>query len=158
MADEHAVHRVSGCLLCRVVQVRINICGRGESAVSQPDLDLLHGYPIAEQQAGTGVSEIMESDFLQVILLDDPREVFCHIVWAQKVSALVHTDVVQIITAVRFFKESPEHLLLLLFLQQQILYRRDERQGSETGLGLENILAHGDEFSIHFGFDDLITL
>ena len=55
MADEHAVHRVSGCLLCRVVQVRINICGRGESAVSQPDLDLLHGYPIAEQQAGTGV-------------------------------------------------------------------------------------------------------
>ena len=92
MANEHAVHRVSGCLLRRVVQVRINICGRGESAVSQPDLDLLHGYPIAEQQAGTGVSEIMESDFLQVILLDDPREVFCHIVWAQKVSALVHTE------------------------------------------------------------------
>jgi hypothetical protein len=52
---EHCAHGVCGFLLGREVQVRIDVRSRGEGAVSQPKLDLLHGDPIAEQQAGEGV-------------------------------------------------------------------------------------------------------
>ena len=33
----------------------IDVCRGGEGAVTQPDLDLLHGDTVAEKQAGAGV-------------------------------------------------------------------------------------------------------
>lgn len=33
----------------------IDVCRGGESTVTQPDLDLLHGDTVAEKQAGAGV-------------------------------------------------------------------------------------------------------
>ena len=42
-AVEHTVHGVCRSLLCRVVEMCIDVCRGGESTVTQPDLDLLHG-------------------------------------------------------------------------------------------------------------------
>ena len=103
------------------------------------------------------MSEVVEANLLQVILLDEPCEVFRHIVGTQELAGLVDADVVEVISAVGLFEESAEHFLFLLFLQQEFLHCRDERQGAEAGLGLEDILAYGDELAVHFSFDDLVT-
>ena len=54
-AVEHTVHSVCRSLLCRVVEMCIDVCRGGEGTVTQPDLDLLHGDTVAEKQAGAGV-------------------------------------------------------------------------------------------------------
>ena len=92
-AVEHPVHGICRSLLRRVVKVCVDICRGGEGAVPEPDLDLLHGDTVAEKQAGAGVAKIMEANFAKSILLDEPGEMFRHIVWSQKFSALVNADV-----------------------------------------------------------------
>ena len=52
---EHSAHCVCGFFLCGKIQMRINVCGGCEGAVSQPDLNLLHRDSVAEKQAGAGV-------------------------------------------------------------------------------------------------------
>ena len=55
LALEHPAHRRRGLLLSREVQMGVDIGGGGEGAVTQPDLDLLHGDAAAQKQAGAGV-------------------------------------------------------------------------------------------------------
>ena len=62
------------------------------------------------------VPEIMKPNFPQTVLFNDPREVFRHIVGAQEFTALVNTDVVEVVSTVRFLEETPVHFLLFLFL------------------------------------------
>lgn len=155
--DEHSAHCVCGFFLCGEVQMRINVCCGCEGAVSQPYLNPLHGDSVAEKQAGAGVSEVVEANLLQVVLLDEPCEVFRHIVGTQEIASLVNADVVEVISAIGLLEESAEHFLLLLFLQQELLHCGNERQGAEAGLGLEDILTYGDELAVHFGLDDLVV-
>lgn len=58
----------------------IDVCRGGEGAVTQPDLDLLHGDTVAEKQAGAGVTKIMEANLAKPVLLDEPREMLRYIV------------------------------------------------------------------------------
>lgn len=81
-AVEHTVHGVCRSLLCRVVEMCIDVCRGGESTVTQPDLDLLHGDTVAEKQAGAGVTKIMEANLAKPVLLDEPREMLRYIVRA----------------------------------------------------------------------------
>ena len=99
---------------------------------------------------------LVEANLLQVILLDEPCEVFRHIVGTQEIASLVDADVVEVISAVGLFEETAEHFLFLLSLQQELLHRRDKRQGSEAGLGLEDIFAYRSELSVDFGLDDFV--
>ena len=48
-------HRLRGGELGTVIQMRIDVGGSGEIAVTQPFLNLLHGNAIGQEQAGTGV-------------------------------------------------------------------------------------------------------
>lgn len=52
----------------------IDICGGAEIAVSQPFLDLLEGHPICQQETGTAVSQIVETNPLESMLLQILRE------------------------------------------------------------------------------------
>ena len=81
-AVEHTVHGVCRSLLCRVVEMCIDVCRGGEGTVTQPDLDLLHGDTVAEKQAGAGVTKIMEANLAKPVLLDEPREMLRYIVRA----------------------------------------------------------------------------
>lgn len=54
--------------------------------------------------------EIMKANLLQVILLNEPCEVFRHIVRPQEFAALVDADVVEIISAIGLLEEAAEHL------------------------------------------------
>ena len=79
---QDTVHGVCRSLLCRVVEVCIDVCRGGEGTVTQPDLDLLHGDTVAEKQAGAGVTKIMEANLAKPVLLDEPREMLRYIVRA----------------------------------------------------------------------------
>lgn len=48
-------HRLRGGELGTVIQMRIDVGGGGEIAVTQPFLNLLHGNAIGQEQAGAGV-------------------------------------------------------------------------------------------------------
>lgn len=78
----------------------IDVDGGREGTVSKPDLNLLHGDSFTEKQAGTSMPKVMEANLLEVILLDHPCEVFCHIIGSEKLSGLVDTDVVEVISTV----------------------------------------------------------
>jgi len=112
-------------------------CGR-EGAVSEPDLNLFHGDSFAEKQAGTSMPKIMEADLLEVVLLDHPSEVFCHIIGSEELAGLIDTDVVEVISTVGLLEKSSVHFLLFFFFQQKNLNLRDQRKGSEARFGFED--------------------
>ena len=60
-ALEHPAHRRCGLLLGGEIQVGIDVGGGGEGAVAQPDLYLFHRDAVAQQKAGTCVSNVMET-------------------------------------------------------------------------------------------------
>ena len=55
-------HRLRRRELGTVIQMRIDVGGGGEIAVTQPFLNLLHGNVIEQKQAGAGVAEVMEAN------------------------------------------------------------------------------------------------
>ena len=60
----------------------VDVSGGRESAVTKPDLNLLHGDSVAQEKAGTGMPEIMKPNFFESIFLDEPAEVLGYIVGA----------------------------------------------------------------------------
>ena len=74
-------------------------CGR-ESAVSKPNLNLLHRDSFAEKQAGAGMPKVMEADLLEVVLLNHPCEVFRYWMYSRWLTSMagVFPSVVGVIT------------------------------------------------------------
>ena len=100
--------------------------------MSEPDLNLLHRDTFTEKQAGTCMPEVMEANLFEVVLLDYPCKVFRYIIGAEKLSGLVDTDVVKIISTVGLFKESTVRFLLVFLLEEKLLNLRDQGKGSEA--------------------------
>ena len=146
LPDEHGPHCRGGLLLGGEIQVCIDICGSGEGAVAKPDLNLFHGDPVAQEKAGAGMPEIMEANFFEPVFLDKPAEMLCHIIWAEKPAALIHADVLEVISAIGLSEQPSIHLLFLLFCQYQLLHRGDEGQRPKAGFGFQHIFANRDEF------------
>ena len=96
--------------------------------MSKPNLDLFHCdiFAAVKQKTCTGMPEVMESAFPEAIFLNNPAEVLCHIVWAEKSATLIYTDIFEIISAVGLFEQSSVHLLLFFFCQDQFFHCRDE--------------------------------
>ena len=57
--------------------------------MSQPILDSLHRRTLRKQQACTGVSEVMETEFLQLIPTDYTLEVICYEVRGNELAEIV---------------------------------------------------------------------
>ena len=55
-------HRGGAELLGLGVQVGVDVGRGGDVAVTQPFPDLLHGYPLLQQQAGAGVPKLVEAE------------------------------------------------------------------------------------------------
>ena len=85
--------------------------------MAKPDLNLFHGDPVAQEKAGAGMPEIMEANFFEPVFLDKPAEMLCHIIWAEKPAALIHADVLEVISAIGLSEQPSIHLLFLLFCQ-----------------------------------------
>ena len=67
----------------------INVGGGGKGGVTQPVLNLLHGDALTEQEAGTGMPQIMKANVSQSVLLQKQLEVVGNIVGAKEFAHLV---------------------------------------------------------------------
>ena len=63
--DEAGGHRLSGGERGTVIQMRLELGGGWEYAVSQPLLNLLHGNAIGQKQAGARVAAVVEANGAQ---------------------------------------------------------------------------------------------
>ena len=78
--NKHSAHSIGRFLLCCEVKVSVDVSRCGEGAVPQPDLNLLHRDSVSEEQAGAGMTKIVEANLFQPVFLDDPCKVLCYIV------------------------------------------------------------------------------
>ena len=65
------LHRGGAELFRLGIQVGVNVGRGGDIAVAQPFLDLLHGHPLFQQQAGAGVPQIVEADLPQAMCFEE---------------------------------------------------------------------------------------
>ena len=74
------LHRGGTQLLGLGIQVGVDVGRGGDVAVAQPFLDLLHRHPLFQQQAGTGVAQIVEADLPQAVVDQQLGEAVGHCV------------------------------------------------------------------------------
>ena len=58
-----------------IVQVGVDIAGGADVAVTKPLLNIFQGNAVGIEQAGAGMSQIMEADFLHPVALQNQRKV-----------------------------------------------------------------------------------
>lgn len=73
--------------------------------MSKPYLNLLHRDAATQEQAGTCMTEVVESNFFQIVLFDEPCEMLCDIVGAKDLSGLVHADVIEVVSTIACYAQ-----------------------------------------------------
>ena len=68
-------HRCTRVCFRHSIKVAIDIRRGAHIAMSEPFLDLLHRYALGEEHRGAGVAQIVEADFLQIMLFQKLPEV-----------------------------------------------------------------------------------
>ena len=91
----------------------VDIGGGAHIVMSEPFPDLLHRHALCKEHRGAGVAKIVESDLLQIMLLQKLSEVLGDKVGIVEPSECIHADVVGVILRVRRAHHL-FHLLLLL--------------------------------------------
>ena len=104
--------------------MRIDIGCCVEIAVSQPSLNVFHGDLALEQQAGASVPEFVESDFSQVILLQNKGKMLGHIVRFLGLANVVHIHIVALM--IRSAAELFTIFLMLFHAEQELSKLRDQ--------------------------------
>lgn len=87
-------HRFCRRNLGSVVQMRINIRGGREIAVSQPLLNHLHRDAVCQKQTGARVAQIVKADAPQMIIPQDDLERIGEIIRLEQIAHCVYADVV----------------------------------------------------------------
>ena len=83
-------HRPGAQVLGLRIQMRVDIRRGRNIAVTQPLLNLLHRYALFQQQAGTGVAQIVESDPAQTILFQQLWKACRHGIRLDQVAHCIH--------------------------------------------------------------------
>ena len=130
------------------IQVSVDVGCGGDVTVAQPFLNLLHGHSLFQQQAGTGVAQIMEPDMPQPVVLQQLGKPFGHCVGKDEVSHLIHEQVALVLSVIAVAAEFLVVLLLRLQVPQPLGEPRHQGQGPQTGLGLGSVRLDKDMFSI----------
>ena len=73
--SQRFTHRRAGICFRHGIEVAIDIRRGAHIAMSEPFLDLLHRHALCEEHRGAGVAQVVEADFLQVMLLQQLFEV-----------------------------------------------------------------------------------
>lgn len=87
----------SSILFRRNIQMRINVRRCGIVRVAQPDLDLLDGHTVSQQQACAGMPEIVKPDHLHLFRFQYIVESACNVFRFDQIALFVHADVVKIL-------------------------------------------------------------
>lgn len=82
-----------------VVQVGVDVAGGGDVAVTKPLLNIFQGNAVGIEQAGAGMPQIMEADFLHPVALQNQREMLGQEARRDELAHLVDIDIVQVTLA-----------------------------------------------------------
>ena len=66
--------RICRSNLGAVIQVGVDVAGGADIAVTRPLLNILQGNAVGIKQAGTGMPQIMKTNFLHPVALQNQRE------------------------------------------------------------------------------------
>ena len=58
--------------------------------MAQPFLNLLHGHPLFQQQAGTGVAQIVEADMSQAMCFQELSKALGNCIGQDEISHLIY--------------------------------------------------------------------
>ena len=133
------------------IQMGVDVRRGGDVAVPQPFLDLLHGYPLFQQQAGAGVPQIVKAYFPQAVLLQQLGEVVSDDIGQDKVSHLIHEQVALEFLIVAVAAEFLVVLLLFLQRPQPLGKALYQWKGSQAGFGLGPVRLDKQVLSLHAG-------
>ena len=75
----------------------VNVGCGGNIAVTQPLLNLLHRYPLFQQQAGTGVAQVVESNPAQTILFQQLWKARRHGIRLDQISHCIHKYIAKVL-------------------------------------------------------------
>ena len=103
--------------LARMVNVAVNVCRRTHIRVPKPVLNHLHRYFVCKEQGRAGMSQIVESNFLQSVFRKNDFEMRTDILRRKNIPDSVHADVVEIFFIICAPKQL-SHTFLLRFLFQ----------------------------------------
>ena len=90
-----------------VIQVGVDIAGGADVAVTKPLLNIFQGNAVGIEQAGAGMSQIMEADFLHPVALQNQRKVLGQKARRDELAHLIDVDVVQVALVIAFAAKPP---------------------------------------------------
>ena len=127
-SPQRLTHRSSRICLADGIEMAIDVGGGAHVAVSEPFLDLLHWHALGKKYRGTGVAQIVETYFLQIMLLQKLSEVLRDKIGIVELAEGIYADVVGVFIGVRRAHHLFHLLLLLSVLQQFPSYEGLESQ------------------------------
>lgn len=139
-----------------VIQVGVDIAGGADVAVTKPLLNIFQGNAVGIEQAGAGMSQIMEADFLHPVALQNQRKVLGQEARRDELAHLVDIDIVQVTLVIALAAEPPVLRLLCLFPKQGILKGLYQRKRSVAGFRLSAILLDDDALAVQRGLRDRV--
>ena len=139
-----------------VVQVGVDVAGGADVAVTKPLLNILQGNAVGIEQAGTGMPQIVEADFLHPIALQNQREMLGQEARRDELAHLVDIDIVHVTLVIALAAEPPVLRLLCLFPKQGILKGLYQRKRSVAGFRLSAILLDDDALAVQRGLRDRV--
>ncbi len=104
--------------------MRVNIRRCVHVGVTEPILYHLHWYFVCEEHGGTGVPEVMQSNFLESVSFEYHLEMRCCILRFDNIADCIHADIFDVLSVVRTSEDSLHFFLPFLFFEQDFLDKR----------------------------------
>ena len=123
--------------------MRVDVGRRGEIAVSEPLLNLLHRHTVRQHHARAAVPEIVEADGTQSVVLQQLAKCRGDVVGLDQIAHLIDADVTDVVRAVAPSAQPPVFDLLPFQRPQTLPENGHQRQRPHAGLGLGRV--RGDE-------------
>ena len=91
LGQRQGLFHCGGAQLLRLgIQMGVDVGRGGDVAVAQPFLNLLHGHPLFQQQAGTGVAQIVEADMSQTMCFQELSKILGNCIGKNEISHLIY--------------------------------------------------------------------
>ena len=129
--------------------MRVDVGRRGEVAVSEPLLNLLHRNAVRQHHACTAVPEIVEADGTQSVVLQQLAKCRGDVVGLDKIAHLIDADVADVVRAVASSAQPLVFRLLPFQRPQTIPENEHQRQRPHAGLGLGRVGGEEHVLAVH---------
>ncbi len=153
--SENIGDHIGAALLGGLVQVRVDVGGGADVGVPEEVRDIDERDLFVQQDAGEGVTQIVEADAPQAQLVQQVAVVLRHEVRAQQVSKLVGADIVIPVPVVAAAEELPVDLLLGADRLQHLEHGIGDRQGAAAGFVFHLLDGAEHRLAVDLLLDDL---